>query len=93
MRYVSVCESHYSFIYIIYIQTEAEFRQAITNFAKYCIPSPEAMEALKYFKENQYKAAIDALTNFNVVNEKLAIEMKEREKLQEQYYWKLLSEK
>jgi len=51
------------------------------------------MEALKYFKENQYKAAIDALTNFNVVNEKLAIEMKEREKLQEQYYWKLLSEK
>jgi len=73
----------------MYLQTEAEFRQAITNFEKQyaeCwIPSPEAMEALKYFKENQYKAAIDALTNFNVINEMLAIEMKEREKLQEQF--------
>jgi hypothetical protein len=43
------------------------------------------MEVLKYFKENRYKPAIDILTNFNVINRKLAYEMKEREKVHEQF--------
>ncbi|CAG8618850.1 9363_t:CDS:2, partial [Paraglomus brasilianum] len=69
--------------------TEGEFREALSNFEQQlrqiCIESPEAIEALKYYKENYYKSAIDTLTNLNVFNDKLADEMKERQKLHEQY--------